>query len=261
MNVYQVEAENLSKASENRIHDDAVARRYGFSGGLVPGVEVYAYATHVMLAEWGRDWLAHGTATCRFLKPVYDGRLATVTGNRDGGRLAVTVESDGVLCATADAAAAHDAPAPALDAFPRRPLPQVDSRPPADETSLAPGQWLGTASLQTTPQMLHDYLRGVREADPIYASDGLIHPGMVLRFCNRPLMENVMLGPWIHMGSTVRNFAVAHAGDLLSARALVTGNREKKGHRFVDLDILVVANDTTQVARVAHTAIYRLRDS
>jgi hypothetical protein len=35
---YTVEAYNLSHASENKIHDDQIARMLGFSGGLVPGV-------------------------------------------------------------------------------------------------------------------------------------------------------------------------------------------------------------------------------
>jgi hypothetical protein len=57
---YQVEAFNTSKASENKIHDDAVARRFGFSGGLVPGVDVYGYMTHQPVARWGRAWLERG---------------------------------------------------------------------------------------------------------------------------------------------------------------------------------------------------------
>ena len=44
MQPYRVEAYNTAKQSENKIHDDAVARQYGFSGGLVPGVEVLAYS-------------------------------------------------------------------------------------------------------------------------------------------------------------------------------------------------------------------------
>lgn len=44
---HHVEAYNVSRASENKIHDDAVARQFGFSGGLVPGAEVYAYRTHL----------------------------------------------------------------------------------------------------------------------------------------------------------------------------------------------------------------------
>ena len=54
---YTVEAYNLSHASENKIHDDAVAQKLGFTGGLVPGVEVYAYACHPAVpAGAARGW-------------------------------------------------------------------------------------------------------------------------------------------------------------------------------------------------------------
>ena len=33
---YRVQAFNSATHSENRMHDDAVAQKYGFSGGLVP---------------------------------------------------------------------------------------------------------------------------------------------------------------------------------------------------------------------------------
>ena len=79
MEPYRVIAYNTALNSENKIHDDAVARRFGFTGGLVPGVDVYAYMTHPAVARWGRAWLERGTATCRFAQPVYDGDPATVT--------------------------------------------------------------------------------------------------------------------------------------------------------------------------------------
>src|SRR6516165_3838286 len=63
---YRVEAFNTAKASENKIHDDAVARRFGFGGGLVPGGDVYAYMAHQPVARWGRAWLERGAAECRF---------------------------------------------------------------------------------------------------------------------------------------------------------------------------------------------------
>ena len=50
LQAYRVTAYNTSKQSENKIHDDTVARRFGFSGGLVPGVDVMAYMMH--LARW-----------------------------------------------------------------------------------------------------------------------------------------------------------------------------------------------------------------
>ena len=42
LETYRVTAFNTAKQSENKMHDDTVARRFGFSGGLVPGVDVDA---------------------------------------------------------------------------------------------------------------------------------------------------------------------------------------------------------------------------
>jgi len=103
------------------------------------------------------------------------------------------------------------------------------------------------------------YLSGVREAEPLYRRERIVHPGRILRLCNNALMDNVVLGPWIHVGSKVRNLSLAHVGESLSVRARVAANYEKKGHRFVDLDALVIASDVRPVAHVLHTAIYRLR--
>ena len=50
------------------------------------------------------------------------------------------------------------------------------------------------------------------------------------------------------------------SGDEITARAKVTGNYEKKGHRFVELDALVVANGTTPLAHCRHIAIYQPRE-
>ena len=255
---YTVEAYNISHASENKIHDDAVARKLGFAGGLVPGVEVYAYACHPAVRRWGRAWLEHGQIECRFIKPVYDGHVATVIAREAGEALNITVESQGVQCATASASLPEAAPAaPPLHTYEQR-MPPAE-RPPANERSLAANTWLGTKPFPLTSDALAQYLRDVRETDPIYAEQGLAHPGLMLRLCNLALRENVVLQPWIHTASKVTNFAAARAGDELSARARVAANYDRKGHRMVDLDIALVANGRTIVAHVLHTAAYRLR--
>src|SRR6202051_5364429 len=46
LEAYSVVAYNTAKLSENKMHDDQVARRFGFSGGLVPGVDVMGYMGH-----------------------------------------------------------------------------------------------------------------------------------------------------------------------------------------------------------------------
>jgi hypothetical protein len=57
----------------------------------------------------------------------------------------------------------------------------------------------------------------------------------------------------------VQYFATARIGDELSARAVVKDNYERKGHRLVDLDCILLKNGTTPVAHVLHTAVYKLR--
>lgn len=257
---HTVEAYNVSHASENKIHDDSVAKKLGFSGGLVPGVEVFAYMTHLPLARWGRGFLERGTISARFGKPVYDGRLATVTAVETGTGLALSVASDGVACATGEAACPEvQAAAPALSGYPAALPPAAGNRPPADEESLGVGRTLATLPDVLTEARHAQYLRDVRETDPIYAREGIAHPGLLLRLCNSTLRENVVLAPWIHTGSVVRYFATARVGEALSARARVVANYDHRGHRLVDLDCLILADDRRPIAHVVHTAIYRLR--
>ena len=69
-------------------------------GGLVPGVDVMAYMMHLPVAKWGRAFLERGLIEARFVKPVYDGEIADVTGEESNGVLSIEVESRGQLCAT-----------------------------------------------------------------------------------------------------------------------------------------------------------------
>src|SRR5258708_12563113 len=55
---YRVSAYNTSKLSENKIHDDTVARRFGFSGGLVPAVHVMPYIIHLPVEKCSPPSLA-----------------------------------------------------------------------------------------------------------------------------------------------------------------------------------------------------------
>src|SRR3954447_7490739 len=73
------------------------------------------------------------------------------------------------------------------------------------------------------------------------------------------LRHNVVLGPWMHVGSTVQHFSAARIGDELTANAVVAANYERKGHRFVELDVLVYAGRERPVAKIGHIAIYRPR--
>jgi len=255
---YSVSAYNTARESENQIHDDEVARKFGFSGALVPGADVYAYMTHMPVALWGRAWLARGRAECRFFKPVYDGETATVTAQEDETGIAIEVTSRGELCATGHASLPDEPPdVPALDGLGDAVPPAV--RPPADEKSLAEGNRLAIRPLEVSAEFAEQYLRDLREANPIYRRQDLGHPGLILRALNWALTHNVVLGPWIHVGSKVQHFSPVVVGETVSARARVVANYEHKGHRFLELDGLVLAGGARAVARCLHTAIYRPR--
>jgi acyl dehydratase len=258
MSPYLVAAYNTAKSSENKIHDDATAKRFGFKGGLVGGVHVYAYMSHMPVQRWGCAWLERGTGEARFGKPVYEGDIAEVTALEDGNGMSLQVNSGGELCATGRAALPDDAAAlPDLGDF--RSVPARAHRVAADEQSLKIGDWLGMNPLTITPDYQAQDIADTRETDPLYLREGIVHSGTVLRCCNWALSHNVVLPAWMHMGSTVRNLGLARVGDTLNVRARVTKNYEHKGHKWVEIDALVVANETKPIARVTHIAIYRPR--
>jgi hypothetical protein len=255
---YRVQAYNTAKLSENKMHDDTVAKRFGFSGGLVPGVDVMAYMMHLPVARWGRAFLERGLIEARFVKPVYDGEVANVTGEESDGVLSIEVESRGQLCATGSASLPAAAASLSISDFPE--TAAVRERNPVNATSYQLGKWLGTEPRAWAGEAAQQYLTDVRERDPIYLAEGLGHPGLLQRVMNRLLVDNAILGPWIHVGSRMQLLNAAGSGDQLMARAKVTGNYEKKGHRFVELDALVVANGRTPLAHCQHIAIYQPRE-
>jgi acyl dehydratase len=258
LETYRVQAYNTAKLSENKMHDDTVAKRFGFSGGLVPGVDVMAYMMHVPVARWGRAFLEHGLIEARFVKPVYDGETADVTGEESNGLLSIEVQSRGQLCATGSASLPATAPPVSISDFDA--TAPVAERRPVDAASYELGKWLGTMPRAWAGETATEYLRDVRERDPIFAKQGLGHPGLLQRVMNRVLVDNAILGPWIHVGSRMQLLSAAKSGDEITARAKVTGNYEKKGHRFVELDALVVANGKTPLAHCRHIAIYQPRE-
>jgi hypothetical protein len=160
LETHVVEAYNTAKQSENKMHDDNVARRFGFAGGLVPGVDVMAYMMHLPVAHWGRAFLERGLMDARFLKPVYDGETVEITGSESEGVLAIEVLSRGELCATGSASLPEAAPAIALSDF--RDVGPVAERQPVGTSSFVEGHWLGTAP-RVWPA------RPVRRIAPIFA--------------------------------------------------------------------------------------------
>jgi acyl dehydratase len=255
---HRVRAHNTATASANRIHDDDVARSLGFRGGLVPGVDVYAYLCHLPAERWGRAWLERGTITARFDSPVYDGDEVEALGTPAGeDALDLTlVDPSGTTCAVGRATLPATPPSPpSPDAWPAGPPPPD---PPVAAPDTLEGASFGSLEATFVAERAPEYLDDVGETLPLFRDEWLAHPGWLLRFANWVLVANVRLGPWIHVASTTQLLRPVAGGDRVETRALVTGVYERGGHRFVDLDVLQLVGGRP-VARTAHTAIYRPR--
>jgi hypothetical protein len=281
-----VVAHNFAPASENRIHDDEVARRLGFAGGLVPGVASYAYLVRPVYELLGAEWVQRGEIEVKLVHPVYDGDLVEAEARRTGAESdQIELElrdSSGSVCATgvARVAARHDDAA--LDQLPYVPPPPLDARPPADLEELRPGRAL--ASLDEVEALFRQRDDAPCAADPPidaislrrYLADryrddlavfldpgGPLHPALVPELANQVLARSVRLGPWIHASSRVTHFAPL--APPLHARGRVAAAYTRHGHEIVELDVDVCAGPAgasaaaRRLARVRHRAIVRPR--
>jgi acyl dehydratase len=263
LSAYHVKARNTAQQSENAIHHDDVAQRYGFRGGLVPGVTVYAYLTEPLVAALGTAWLQRGTASVRFVKPLFDGEEFHVDGGIESRAKDVTASLRGATaatpeCATLAATLPAGSPIPVnLAVYRSAPLPET--RPEATRAHLGSLDVLGTPVTTYDEALAEEWLTRVTDPLPIYRGrDGWVHPAFFLDQANRALRQNVRLGPWIHVGSVIRHLGGARVGDTLATRGRVRSVFEKSGREFVELDLVVVAGERRPVAHILHTAIYRL---
>jgi hypothetical protein len=231
--------------AENKIHDDGVARRFGFSGALVPGVELFARTTTPLVAAWGEEWLSGGRVDLRFRRPVYDGEelLVDVTG----GQLTVTGADGEVRCLgttgrtgdrpdLADFAEVSAAGEPVIDPV-AGPFGSVHEAGTVEEN-----EW---------------YLDAIGEPLPLYRERSWAHPGLLLRLVNKLLMHNVALGPWIHTSSDCTFLGIVRLPAQMTVHGRVTDVGRRGRHEEVRYDALVLA-DAEPVLHVHHTALYRL---
>jgi len=266
---HEVTARNDAETSENKIHDDDVAKQYGFRGGLVPGVTVHGFLTWLPASAWGRPWLEGGGMSVRLVLPVYAGDTVTVASKDDGaGRLAVTATNQlGEVCATGfawltgagpEGLAAVDVAGVAGLTPP--PVPEPDDRPPADETTLAPGTVMGRLDRTFGPADRAAQLDLLSDDLGLYDELAVAHPGELIRAANAVLSRTVRLGPWIHVSSEATHLGLVPDGSTVTTQARVVDRYERKGHQFVVLDV-VSAVAGAPVLAVRHTAIYAPRSA
>jgi acyl dehydratase len=233
---FRTRAHNTAADSENKIHDDRVASKYGFRGGLVPGVTVYGYMVPAILEQLGPEWMERGGVSVRFVAPCYQG--ATVVAACDGSMITAAAE-DGSFYASGKVTMEYDAADQATTDYPVHPLPAKEQRPVASSETILPGWPLGSIS-QT-----------------LDVADESAIPERLLRMANEILVANFVMSPWIHVESVVRHHRLPDIGEGITVTGTILECFERKRRRFAAAGMTMSADDRP-VATIRHTFIYEL---
>ena len=214
------------------MHTDDVASRYGFRGGLVPGVDIFGYLCQAFEDEQGLEWRRQGWGELRLIRPFYDGESVVVRGEPSMGDWALSAEGDdGGVRATLRLGLHNKA---ALSFVP--PSGEVPvTRPAASDESLAPDTVMGSMRI-----VLKD-----------------ASPREMLEAANRILMANFVLGPWIHTASKLQWFRAPRVGEAMEVRAVIEDLFARKGQSMVRYAVAFLSDDGP-LLNVDHTAIWRL---
>lgn len=255
MSEHQVVARNYVSDSENRIHSDDVAKKYGFHGALVAGVAVYGHLTYPLVKQFGTRWLGHSVTSVRFLKPAYDGETLSIGLARDqSGYVSSCRNAEGVLLAELQSTMPDALPEPmnpACFAVPCKPHERVE----IDWDTVQPMQPFTPWHWQITEDLNRTFARQVADDLPVYHEAA--HPHWLLATANRALVREYVMPAWIHVGSEIRMHRVLKVNETVEVRAIPLEKWEKKGHQFIRL-YLSYTRDNELTTEIFHTAIFRM---
>lgn len=257
--MYKPIAINHSEASENRIHSDEVAARYGFRGGLVPGVAVFGYMTHPLTSQLGADWLGHAQLSVRLLKPAYDGERLNIAMTQP------TPESCQVDCLNDQQIllARLNVEIPSM-LPPMDPLAAVEGAISAPERVdigwdvITLEQPFPAISWTVTEDDNRTYSQHVADDLQVY-KDGVAHPHFIQHWCNQVLSRRFIMPAWIHAGTEMTFRRTLRVGDLVEIRAIPTDKWERKGHEFIKVYIAFMV-DGEPAVEASHTAIFKVAE-
>ncbi|MCG8413002.1 MAG: hypothetical protein MI746_02185 [Pseudomonadales bacterium] len=263
---FQILALNDAEQSENRIHSDDIAQRYGFHGALVSGVNVFGYLTQPLVRSYGESWLQQGILDVIFLKPAYHDELITVTTDNLGqessqrSHLTHATNEEGTLLARLESWLPNHLPPIQQQANMESGLAAIDRQ----EIS-----WEAIHLNEPAPYYLWqpsevdngERVTAQRDQSAIYAgNEAYIHPYYLLDACNKALMRMFYLPAWIHTGSKLILRKGLRVGQDIEVRTLPIEKWERKGHQFIKLYIAMwEAGDVA--LEVEHTAIFKLAEA
>ena len=257
--MYKVTARNFSDSHENRMHSDDVAKRYGFSGALVPGVAVYGHLSYPLVEHYGVKWLESGHDSLRLLKPAYhEDELTLQLQNTHGLVQSSALNTEGVLLATATELAPEQSlnPYDSPHAIQEAPI-KAAGRPEISWENVVPGERLKPWVLDTSSQANTQFTQQISDNNPLYKT--YIHPHLIAGAANSVLTAEYTMPAWIHVGTQTLRHKAIHVDDEISVDSIVTKTWQRKGHSFLEVYIQL-QRDNLLTTEMLHTAIFEVAE-
>lgn len=259
----QILARNDAQQSENRIHSDEVASRYGFRSALVSGVNVFGYLSQPLVSTYGEAWLQRGLMDVLFLKPAYENDLLTITTEGLGAEsserncLTSATNEQGQLLAKLESWLPLQLPAP-------NPLAQTtcgDQRVTREEISwdaIGLGKPDPLFPWRPSAEENAQHVEVQRDRARYYQGEtAYLHPYYLLDACNRALMRRYVMPAWLHTGSKLILRAPLRVNNEYQIKSIPIDKWERKGHQFVKIYVAFWQGESL-VLEVEHSAIFRL---
>jgi acyl dehydratase len=251
----QITARNHVEDSENRIHSDEIARRFGFRGGLVAGVTVYGYLTWPFTQRYGARALEQAIHSVRLIKPTYNGEPLRIEMDDEPEQPRARCWNDaGDLLAELQCLMTDRLPKPvSTDALfaPRKSAdrPLIDWHNVLPMQPFTPWHWTITEDLnQTFAAQADDDNRLFHE----YA-----HPHGILAIANQSLMREYVMPAWMHVSSEIRFHRLLCVNETVAVEAVPIDKWSRRGHEFVRL-YLRFTRDGEVTTEIFHTAIFKV---
>lgn len=263
---WSAQAFNPVPNAKNQIHGEQLAKQYGFSGALVPGVTISAYLIHPAVEAWGQRWLSAGAADVRVGSPLYDLEAFNVriTKSNESGYSAELVRDGDIVSASAIVSLPETVkPPPNRRGDPIANPDHVGAAASVERWTDLQRQgcqayrycWPGDSAMST-------YLRDESQMPELlqHGKGGYANMSFVLGCSNFILESNAYMNPWVHLETHSQNYRAISAGTTIIAEMAIDDFYQKKGHEFVDVNVsLFDEQDDACLTTIQLRAIYKLR--
>ena len=253
---------------ENPIHSTEIARAYGYDGPLIGGVTVWGWATDTIIEAIGKNWLSEGWAEYSFRKPVFPGNVLTITVEPNTENFInswnVMMQSQsGDTCVEGKIGLGQINWAGRLNRPKNMSPANVAEKPPLT-LDRASNKTSWTALKLEFDEHIYEEINYKNRLtfNPIFDHSSevkpIAHPSWIAGWAEALLRHNFDIPSSMHTKSLVQHYSSVPLGTTIVGGAEVIDAYERKGHHYVEFDVLLQNTDGKDIAQIRHRTIFRI---